>query len=125
MLYLYLGLKLIVPNKMPPKTAKISGYDEKVRLVIGDLMMRADTLSKTIITAYDPSKDRSINKNVLGGSRFQTAALDACALFLGIQVEDSNGRIYSNKPSLAICVLFFKSRHCFQQHVLNAGGILY
>ena len=105
MLYLYLGLKLIVPNKMPPKTAKISGYDEKVRLVIGDLMMRADTLSKTIITAYDPSKGRSINKNVLGGSRLQTAALDACALFLGIPVEDINGRIYSNKPTLAMRII--------------------
>ena len=63
---------------MPPETVKIDSYDEKVNMVIGSLMMRADALSKTVITAYDPSKDRTINKSVLGGSRLQTSALNAC-----------------------------------------------
>ena len=63
---------------MPPETVKIDSYDDKVKLVIGNLMMRADALSKTVFTAYDPSKDKTINKSVLGGSRFQTSALNAC-----------------------------------------------
>ena len=90
---------------MPPETVKIDSYDEKVKMVIGSLMMRADALSKTVITAYDPSKDSSINKSVLGGSRLQTSALNACALFLGFPIEDANGRIYSNKPSLAMRII--------------------
>ena len=44
-------------------------YDEKVRLVIGHILSWADILTKIVLTAYDPSKDPSANKFILGGSR--------------------------------------------------------
>ena len=61
---------------MPPETVIVESYDDKVKLVIGNLVMRADALSKTVITAYGPSQDMAIS--ILGGARFQT-----CALFFG------------------------------------------
>ena len=65
---------------MPPETVKIDSYDDKVKMVISNLMMRADALSNTVITTYDPCQNRAINKSLLGGSRLYTSALNACAL---------------------------------------------
>ena len=86
----------------------IENYDEKVRLIVGDLLAdpEADAPVKSFLTAYDPSKDRSTNRTVLSGSRFQVATLDACARFFKIATIDDNGaRIYSNKPSLAMRII--------------------
>ena len=82
----------------------ISDFDEKVKLVIGNLLLKADSnaLAKSVITAFDSSKDISVNKAVLSSSRFSAAALNSCAEFLDIDLETSGGeRIYSNKPALA------------------------
>ena len=54
----------------------IENYDKNIRLVIGGLMAKADTPTKSILTAYDPSKDRTTNRTVLGGSKFQVSTLD-------------------------------------------------
>ena len=83
----------------------IENFDEKVRLVIGGLMAnpKADALTKSVLTAYDPSKDRSNNRTVLGGSRFQVPTLDAS--FFKIATVDDNSRIYSNKPALAMRII--------------------
>ena len=56
----------------------IKNYDKKIRLVIGGLMAKADTptSTKSVLTAYDPSKDRTTNRTVLGGSKFQVSTLD-------------------------------------------------
>ena len=85
----------------------IENFDEKVRLVIGGLMAnpKADALTKSVFTAYDPSKDRANNRTVLGGSRFQVPTLDACASFLKIATVDESSRIYSNKPALAMRII--------------------
>ena len=45
----------------------IPDIDAKIREVIGGLLMKADPVSKVVISAFDPSKDVSINRNVLGG----------------------------------------------------------
>ena len=84
----------------------IENFDEKVRLVIGGLMAnpKADALTKSVFTAYDPSKDRANNRTVLGGSRFQVPTLDACASFLKT-VDENSSRIYSNKPALAMHII--------------------
>ena len=75
-------------------------------MVIGGLMAKADTPTKSVITAYDPSKDRTTNRTVLGGSKFQASTLDACVNFFKIATIDENGnRIYSNKPSLAMRII--------------------
>jgi hypothetical protein len=82
--------------------SKIQDFDEKIRLVIGNLLSKADQVSKTVLSAYDPSKDLHVNRGVIGGSRFNSTALETCATFLNIPTVDENdNRIFSNKPSLA------------------------
>ena len=84
----------------------IEDYDKKIRLVIDGLMAKADSPTKSVLTAYDPSKDRTTNRTVLGGSMFQVSTLDACANFFKIATTDENdSRIYSNKPSLAMRII--------------------
>ena len=71
----------------------IENYNKKIRLVIGGLMAKADTSTKSVLTAYDPSKDRTTNTC-------------ACANFFKIATIDENAsRIYSNKPSLAMRII--------------------
>ena len=79
----------------------------KVRGVIGYLHSLADRLSIPLLTAYnDPSKDRSANVKVLGFSKFKTIVLDACAKFLGIAVEDSNGsRLFFSTSLPLLCCM--------------------
>ena len=77
-------------------------YDHQIRLAIGNLLKKADPITKSVISAYDSSKDVSANKSLLGGSRFTIPALEACAKFLNIELTDSNERkLFTNKPSLA------------------------
>ncbi len=87
-------------------SSTIDDYSGKVRLVIGHLMSQADDISKTVLTAYDNSKDRPVNSKVLGGAKFQVPSLDACAKFLGIPTLDAGDvRIFPNKPALAMRII--------------------
>ena len=82
----------------------ITDFDEKIKLVIGNLLLKAESnpLAKSILTAFDSSKDVSVNRAVLSSARFSAAALNSCAEFLDIDLETPSGdRIYSNKPALA------------------------
>ncbi|KAL5248617.1 hypothetical protein ACHWQZ_G017709 [Mnemiopsis leidyi] len=82
----------------------ITDFDEKVKLVIGNLLLKAESnpLAKSVLTAFDSSKDVSVNRAVLSSSRYNAATLNSCAQFLDIDLETSDGeRIYSNKPALA------------------------
>ena len=82
----------------------ITDFDEKVKLVIGNLLIKAESnpLAKSVLTAFDSSKDVSVNRAVLSSSRYNAATLNSCAQFLDIDLETSDGeRIYSNKPALA------------------------
>lgn len=80
----------------------IDNFDEKVDLVIGNILSNADETTKRVISAYDSSKDITSNLSVMSSSRFKAEELDKCALSLGFptQHEDSS-KIYSNKASLA------------------------
>ena len=68
-------------------------------------MARADDATKTILTVYDSSMCRDTNKAVLSGSRFQASDLEACASFLNIDLRKDGTKIYSNKASLALCII--------------------
>ena len=82
--------------------SSIPNFDDKIRLVIGNLLSKADTVSKSVLSAFDSSKDLNVNKGVLGGSRFNATALDTCAQFLNIPlVDNDDNRLFTNKPSLA------------------------
>ena len=83
-------------------TSEIPDFDAKLNLVIGNLLSKADPVSKSVISAYDSSKDLNVNRGVLGGSRFTATALDTCAQFLNIKMLDHDDtRIFTNEPSLA------------------------
>ena len=79
--------------------------DDAIRLAVGDLLSRAADASNhsatAVLTAFDPSKDRSDNCNKLGGSKFTAEVLDECAQFLRIETTDDTGKLFSNKLSLA------------------------
>ena len=67
--------------------------DEKIRIVIGNLLSKADQVSKTVLSSFNPSKVLDANAKILGGPRFT----QACAQFLNINLVDDN----NNKISLA------------------------
>ena len=76
--------------------------DEKIRIVIGNLLSKAEQVSKTVLSSFDPSKVLDANAKILGGHRFTQAVLQACAQFLNINlVDDNNNKIFTNKISLA------------------------
>ena len=76
--------------------------DEKIRIVIGNLLSKADQVSKTVLSSFDPSKVLDANAKILGGPRFTQAVLQACAQFLNINlVDDNNNKIFTNKISFA------------------------
>ena len=82
--------------------SKIPDLSNKIKLVIGDLLSKADHVTKSLLTAFDSSKDMHVNCKTLSGPRFSKQDLLTCALFLKIETEDLEGRsIFSNKPSLA------------------------
>ena len=81
---------------------EIKDFDQKIRVSIGELLRKADSVSKSVISAFDPSKDLNVNKSVLGGPRFNSPALETCAKFLNIPLQSNDGnKIFTNKPSLA------------------------
>ena len=83
----------------------IADFDNKIHLVIGDLLARSDAATKTILTVYDSSMCRDTNKAVLSGQGFQASDLEACASFLNIELRRDVTKIYSNKTSLALRII--------------------
>lgn len=82
--------------------SEIPDYSKKINLVIGDLLSKADNVSKSILQAFDSSKERSENSKVLSSPRFHRPELIECAQFLKIETEDHEGKtLFSNKPSIA------------------------
>ena len=76
----------------------LTEYDNKIRIVIGNLLRRAEPIPKSVLSAFGPSKDLHINKSVLEGSRFTASSLEAFTNFLNIQTHDSNRiKLFSNK----------------------------
>ena len=83
-------------------TRTIPDFDDKINVVIGELLSKADSISKKVIDAFDPSKDVSQNRSLLSSARYSRPDLETCAKFLLIDLLDSKGRIlFSNKVSLA------------------------
>ena len=82
-------------------TRTIPDFDDKINVVIGELLSKADSISKKVIHAFDPSKDVSQNRSLLSSARYSRPDLETCAKFLLIDLLDSKGRIlFSNKVSL-------------------------
>ena len=85
----------------------IPDYDNKLKVVIGNLLSKADSVSKSVLSAFDSSKDVADNVATLSGPRFKADALSTCAKFLNIVLVNlESERLFSNKPSLAKRIVF-------------------
>lgn len=76
--------------------------NDKIKLVIGDLLGRADVTSKKVLTAFDTSKDPKVNISAFLKQGISRKDLDACAGFLDITLTADTGEVlYSNREKLA------------------------
>ena len=71
-------------------------FDRKSKIIIGNLLLRACPLSKTVITAFDHLATRKVNCATLNTSRFKLESLEACGMFLSIELADGDqNKIYT------------------------------
>ena len=64
------------------------------------MLLRADELSKRVLTAYDPSAKRSSNLKALSGFNLDLLEAEPCATFLGIALAESDSNKIYTKESL-------------------------
>lgn len=77
---------------------------EKQKLVLGDLLNRADHLAKKVISAYTPGN--SYKSNHLNIKKFDSAHQEAAATFLGFAVRGENEKkLYKNLSTLSDRIL--------------------
>ena len=72
--------------------------ETNIKTAVGLLLMRADELTKRVLTAFDPSAKRSANIKALNS--FNLDILEPCANFLGINLSDSEENKLFTKESL-------------------------
>lgn len=76
----------------------MANLSTEIKTIIGNLLLRADELSKRVLTAYDPSAKRACNLKALNG--FNLDMLEPCATFLGIALADSDSNKLYTKENL-------------------------
>lgn len=76
-------------------------FDQKSKIVIGNLLAAACPLSKTVISAFNHNSSYSANINTLKSSKFLLESLEACAVFLDISLSDSQDNRIFTKETLA------------------------
>ena len=74
--------------------------DEKIKIVVGEILGRADPVSKKVLTAFDPSKDAPANQRLL--KKFSRNELDIFAEFLKIPLINiqTKEKLFSNRDKL-------------------------
>ena len=76
--------------------------NDNIKIAIGELLREADPISKLIVGAYNHNAQHSVNIKALSSSKFKSEQLETCLNFLGLKTrDDSNGLIFTNKPTLA------------------------
>ncbi len=96
----------------------------KINTAVGNLLMRADDLTKRVLTAFDPSDKRTANYKALNS--FNLDILEPCAAFLGIELADSSDNKIFTKDSLVNRILLgirallpSHCSECAQQYVVD------
>ena len=70
----------------------------EIKSAVGNLLMRADPLSKRVLTAFDPfAKHTAIAKSL---NSFNLDAPEPCAGFLGLELADADQNKLYTKDSL-------------------------
>ena len=73
-----------------------------IDLIIGNILRKADPLSKSVISAFNATATEKANATMLSSSRFKLDSLERCATFLDIDIFDNNANmLFTNKASLA------------------------
>ena len=71
-------------------------------LVMGELLQKADNVSRVVLSGYKCEATHISNVNVLSSATFSTVALSKCADFLVVKVLDDDGsKILNNKKEVA------------------------
>lgn len=73
---------------------------DSVRIAIGNLLLRADPVSKMVITAFNPDASRSSNISTFT-AKFKVSVLETCAEFLGITLADEDDNKIYTKATLS------------------------
>ena len=76
----------------------MANLNTEIKTVIGNLLLRADELSKRVLTAYDPLAKKAANLKALNG--FNLDMLEPCCTLLGIELADPEGNKIYTKESL-------------------------
>ena len=80
----------------------------ETKTAIGNLLLRADPLSKQVLTAYEPSASRSNRMKAL--LKFNLSILEPCATFLNIELaDDSDNKIYTKDTLVQRLLLVIES----------------
>ena len=85
-------------DKQPVMTPE--QFETAAKTIIGSLLMRADNLTKTVITAFEPTASRSANISSLNTSKFVMESLEACAVLLNIELADADSNKLFTKQTL-------------------------
>ena len=76
----------------------MSIISDEIKTIVGNLLMKADELTKRVLTAFDPAAKRTVNFKSLNS--FNLDLLEPCATFLGIDLSDSDEHKLFTKESL-------------------------
>jgi hypothetical protein len=83
-------------------------FERRSKIVIGNLLLRACPLSKTVITAFDPLATRKVNCATLNTGRYKLESLEACGVFLNIVLADGEqNKIYTKATLVSRIVAAF------------------
>lgn len=86
----------------------MSDISTETKTAIGNLLLRADTLSKQVLTAYEPSASRSNRSKAL--SKFNLNILEPCATFLNIKLADEgSNKLYTKETLVQRLLLVIES----------------
>ena len=91
----------------------IFNYDNKLKVVISNLLSKADSVSKLVLTAFDSSKDVTDNVATLSGPRFKADVLSTCAKLFNIALVNSESADCDSECSISFTLSSDPALKCF------------
>ena len=82
----------------------LNPHETEIKTAVGNLLMRADPLSKRVLTKFDPFAKQTVNAKSL--KSFNLDLLEPCATFLGIDLADADSNKLYTKDALVSRIIF-------------------
>ena len=99
-------------------------HETEIKTAVGNLLMRADPLSKRVLTKFDPFAKQTVNAKSLNS--FNLDLLEPCATFLGLDIADADSHKLYTKESLVSRIIYAirallpsQCSECSQQYVVD------